>query len=267
MGYGGKWEDNESPTFHYEANSSEYATSLLRTKAIEWLGRDNVTGPASMGRPFFVYFAPHCPHTPSTPEHKYEEACEGVGSPRTPSYNFSADGFHELVRLQPPLSKADGILIDDLARRRCQCLMSVDDAHAALVESVKAARRHETTYWIISSDHGYNLGQHRIPSNKFLLYEHSLRIPMLVRGPGIAPGNNSVLGTNVDYAPTWLGLAGLPTPGCMDGRSLLPQLIPEENEALLPKPTRQHVVAERAALTGRPWRTTQFFQCTTARSE
>mgnify|MGYP002830095388 CR=1 FL=1 len=35
------------------------------------------------------------------------------------------------------------------------------------------------TYWFVSSDHGYNLGGHRLPSNKFLLYDHSLRIPMV----------------------------------------------------------------------------------------
>ena len=159
------WEDNESPAFQYKTNSSEYATSLLRAKAVEWIGRDNVTGAQAGGRPFFVYFAPHCPHTTSTPEHKYEDACAGVISPRTPSYNHTNEGFHELVRSQPPLTSSDAILIDDLARRRCQCLMSVDDAHASLVASVQKAGRWEQTYWMVSSDHGYNLGQQRIPSN------------------------------------------------------------------------------------------------------
>jgi len=113
---------------------------------------------------------------------------------------------------------------------------------------------------MVTSDHGYNLGQHRLPSNKFLLYDHAVRIPMVVRGPGVAAGNNSVLGTNVDYAPTWLGLAGIETPSCMDGRSLLSQLVPEANEGLLPPPTREHVRAERRGLRQRPWRDSVFFQ-------
>ena len=35
---------------------------------------------------------------------------------------------------------------------------------------------------------GYNLGHHRIPSNKFLLYDHATRIPGVIHGPGIKPG-------------------------------------------------------------------------------
>ena len=83
----------------------------------------------------------------------YRDECEGVTSPRIPNYNYTAPGFHELVARQPPLTHDDEILIDDLARRRCQCLMSVDDAHAAIVEATKALGVFEKTYFIISSDH------------------------------------------------------------------------------------------------------------------
>ena len=83
----------------------------------------------------------------------YRDECEGVTSPRIPNYNYTAPGFHELVARQPPLTHDDEILIDDLARRRCQCLMSVDDAHAGIVEATKALGVFEKTYFIISSDH------------------------------------------------------------------------------------------------------------------
>jgi arylsulfatase A-like enzyme len=53
----------------------------------------------------------------------------------------------------------------------------------------------------------YNLGHHRLPSNKFLLYDHSLRIPMLFSGPGITAGvEHAFFGTQVDLAPTMLGM-------------------------------------------------------------
>lgn len=58
--------------------------------------------------------------TPAVPDTKYEEACVGTTSPRNPAYNHSNDGFHELVARQPPLTDTDALLIDDLARRRCQ---------------------------------------------------------------------------------------------------------------------------------------------------
>tara|TARA_B110000208_G_scaffold47888_2_gene63402 strand:+ start:93 stop:1334 length:1242 start_codon:yes stop_codon:yes gene_type:complete len=256
-------QDNESPTFHTE-NKSAYATDFMMEKAIEWIKRDNVSGKAAAGRPFFVYFAPHCPHTPSIPATKYEEACVNVTSPRIPNYNYTNDGFHELVRFQPPLSHDDEILIDDLARRRCQTLLSVDDANAALVAAVKEVGAWDNTYWVISSDHGYNLGHHRIPSNKFLLYDHATRIPCVVRGPGIHGGPgvvNSVLGTNVDYASTWLAMAGIATPATFDGRSILTQLIPADADlSLLPGATREQLVKDRETLAAKPWRTEQFHQ-------
>jgi len=66
----------------------------------------------------------------------------------------------------------------------------------------------DNTYALLSSDHGYNLGHHMLPSNKFLLYDHSLRIPMVIMGPGITPNSsNAFLGTQVDLAPTMLGSA------------------------------------------------------------
>lgn len=102
--------------------------------------------------------------------------------------------------------------------------------------------RLENTYFLITSDHGYNLGQHRLPSNKFLLYDHSLRIPMLFKGPGIKPGSKvDFQGTNVDVAPTILGLAGIATPTEMDGKSIVPLLVKELSDA--PAATRAHVAA------------------------
>jgi N-acetylglucosamine-6-sulfatase len=103
---------------------------------------------------------------------------------------------------------------------RCVASSCVTLHCAAQKKAVKDVGRWNNTYFVVSSDHGYNLGHHRLPSNKFLLYEHATRIPGVVRGPGVQPGNNSVLGTNVDYAPTWLAMAGLPTPATWDGRSV-----------------------------------------------
>ena len=54
-----------------------------------------------------------------------------------------------------------------------------------------------------------------------MLYEHSLRIPMVVKGLGVPLGVRlPIMGTNVDDAPTWLALTDIDTPATMDGRQL-----------------------------------------------
>lgn len=88
------------------------------------------------------------------------------------------------------------------------------------------------------------LGHHRLPDNKFNAYEHTLRIPLLIRGPGITPaGVDHRLGTQVDFAPTFLSMAGAPHDPGMDGHSLLPQLVALQGtvSVALPPPTRRRL--------------------------
>jgi arylsulfatase A-like enzyme len=57
------------------------------------------------------------------------------------------------------------------------------------------------------------------------MYEPGLRVPLLIQGPGINAGNTpSQLVANIDLAPTFLDLAGVPVPSSMQGRSLVPLL-------------------------------------------
>ena len=61
--------------------------------------------------------------------------------------------------------------------------------------------------------------------DKRFMYEPSLRVPLIVRGPGVKPGAvTELFALNNDYAPTFLDLAGLPVPAAMQGRSLVPLL-------------------------------------------
>ena len=73
---------------------------------------------------------------------------------------------------------------------------------------------------------GFQLGEFNILIDKRQMYDHDIRIHLLARGPGIAPGSTFPYpGTQVDMAPTWLSLVGLPKPAHMDGKSITPLLI------------------------------------------
>ena len=69
-------------------------------------------------------------------------------------------------------------LTDGVFRNRWRALMSVDDGVAGIVAAVTELNLMSKTYFLVTSDHGWNLGQHRLPAGKHNVYDHSTRIPM-----------------------------------------------------------------------------------------
>merc|ERR1719223_2109773 len=96
------------------------------------------------------------------------------------------------------------------------------------------------TYFLFSSDHGYRFGQYRMPQGKWNSYDNDLRIPFVIRGPGIEPGVSfRQIASQVDTMPTILGLAGVPTPSTMDGRSIAHLLMTADNRTAIPAPVTE----------------------------
>jgi hypothetical protein len=92
------------------------------------------------------------------------------------------------------------------------------------VNALQRVGKLENTVLLFTSDNGYLLGQHRW-WGKVLVYEESIRVPLVIRVPGL-PGPRSItqLALNNDLAPTITALAGVSATRVMDGRSLLPLL-------------------------------------------
>lgn len=77
------------------------------------------------------------------------------------------------------------------------------------------------TVVVLTSDHGESLGERDCWGHGLNLYQESLHVPLLMRGPGIAPGIVEEPVQHLDLAPTLLDLVGIPIPTEMVGRSLL----------------------------------------------
>jgi arylsulfatase A-like enzyme len=106
-----------------------------------------------------------------------------------------------------------------------RCVASVDDSVGEVLKYLDDAGLAENTVVVYSSDQGFYLGEHGWYDKRWI-FEESLRTPLLVRWPGVVkPGStNKNLVSNLDFAESFLEMAGVDVPDDMQGRSLLPIL-------------------------------------------
>lgn len=104
-----------------------------------------------------------------------------------------------------------------------RCIRALDDGIGRLLDHLEATGLAENTIVIYSSDQGFFLGEHGWFDKRWM-YEESLRMPLIVHWPGVTkPGATSdALTQNLDFASTFLDLAGAAIPGDLQGHSLVP---------------------------------------------
>ena len=105
------------------------------------------------------------------------------------------------------------------------CVQSVDDSVGEMIDYLKAKGVYDDTLVIYTSDQGFFLGDHGLYDKRFIM-EETLKMPFLASCPSlIKPGSvNSDIITNVDFAPTFLELAGAAKPAEMQGDSFVSNL-------------------------------------------
>lgn len=103
------------------------------------------------------------------------------------------------------------------------CVKAVDENIGRLVTFLEDEGLAENTVIVCSSDQGFYLGEHGWFDKRWI-FEESLRTPLIVRWPGVTPpgGECSAIVSLLDFAQTFLDIAGVEIPGEMQGRSLVP---------------------------------------------
>jgi N-acetylglucosamine-6-sulfatase len=180
-----------------------------------------VRSSAAQPGPYFAYLTPIAPHSPFTPAKRHADVPVTV-PPVPASYNETdVSDKPAWVRQLEPVPAA---YWSNAQRGRARMLLAVDEMVERLVQTVAATGELDNTMFVLTSDNGYNLGEHR-RVGKLSAYEESMRLPLLVRGPGIPAGRTPWrLASGVDLAPTLADYAGVATPDYVDGRSLRPLL-------------------------------------------
>ncbi len=160
----------------------------------------------------------------------------------------------------------------------------IDDAVGEILGALDATGLADITTVAFTSDHGDVFGDHGLMLKHFCHYEGVIRVPLIVRSPGISPVRRDLLASSADIAPTLLELAQAPALPRAQGRSLVPAMhgdvrdwrtavLVEEDQPYgidgLPAPVRlRTVVTDALRLTeiaGQP--TPQLFDLTTDRRE
>ena len=231
--------------------AADYKTDVESRLAVDLISRQ-----AADPRPFFMWVAFLAPHsgnprdaddpsglaTPSpAARHKNRFANEPLPTP--PSLN-EADMSDKpaAMRNRPLLTPARLAAIRESYQQRLESLLAVDEAVAQIVNELTRIGKLDNTYIIFTSDNGFFHGEHRVAAGKVLLYEPSIRVPLLIRGPGIPTGQRrSQFVGNIDLAPTIVQATGAQPGRVTDGRSLIPfakdKLLQSGRDILLETPT------------------------------
>lgn len=194
--------------------------------------------------PFFIYFGFSHPHDPrnGTPELLYKYGAVNhtddkslpplnIKQPKLPLNYLSEHPFHhghpdlrDEVAVSGVWRNRDTATVRNELGREFACSENIDIQIGRVLDKLEKMGELNNTYIIYTSDHGIAIGRHGL-MGKQNLYEHTWRVPMIIKGPSISKGKR-VKG-NVylsDLLPTFCDLAGIEIPNTVEGKSFKPVL-------------------------------------------
>jgi N-acetylglucosamine-6-sulfatase len=227
--YGSETDDPDNPP-----DPSLYSTDVYTAKAVDFINRR-----APSSQPYFLwltYLAPHsggpnpagnhCAGT-AKPAPRHLHVFDSEPLPQPPSFN-EADisdkppGIQDRQLNDDPTAPANDI--DDITRfYRCRLdsLLAEDDGVEQIVNALRSTGELDNTLVIFTSDNGFMHGEHRVKSGKVVPYEESIRVPLMIRGPGFPSGRRvREMAINADWAPTILDATGAAAGRTEDGLPL-----------------------------------------------
>lgn len=180
-------------------------------------------------RPFFACVALTSPHDPRTPPAEFRALYPTKEIPLPanfrPEHGFDNGELHIRDEQLAPSPRDADTVREHLAGY--YGMISHHDAWLGrLLATLRETGADENTIVVYTSDHGLALGSHGL-LGKQNLYEHSIRVPLIMKGPGLPRGRPCAsLAYSFDLYATLCDLAGIAPPDDLDSRSLLPALLP-----------------------------------------
>ena len=236
----------------HDVQTHGYVTDLLNAKTIDFIRQKH-------SRPYFVYLSHKAMH-PETkqaadgtlsdpnasnfiPAPRHKNLYEGAKLPRRPNWNvppLDKPALQQKIAGLAPLGPETGST-DDSILNRLRMLASVDDGVGQILKTLADANQLDNTLIVVTGDHGYFYGEHGLSVERRLAYEESIRIPIVMRYPPLikAGAKPESLAQTIDFAPTFVELAGGTPLSQYQGRSLTPLM-----EGAAPADWRQSILVE-----------------------
>jgi arylsulfatase A-like enzyme len=226
-GVRGKYE----PAKLYEG---EYVDTLLTRKAVGWLKQERT-------KPFCIFLWFYAPHAPFYRPKDMVNDFNGVPIPKPATFDEDEKGYPGKPRAVADADDKIGyseVFTDDprsleeLVKNHYAGVQDNDRNVGAVWQELERQNIVNDTAVLLSSDHGFFLGEHHL-YDKRLMYEPSIRVPMMVSLPGRVRGGtkSDEMVLNLDLAPTLLEIAGVAVPGDMQGKSMMPLAEGKKNVA------------------------------------
>ena len=216
-----------------------YTTDIITDQAIGFMEKRD------KAKPFCLMYHHKAPHRNWQPDEKHAQMYDDADVPEPETFDDDWQNRASAARLSamsierhltkrdlkvPPPEGLEGQALKKWKYQRyikdyLRCVAAVDDNVGRVLEYLDKEGLTDDTLVVYTSDQGFFLGDHGWFDKRFM-YEESLRMPLLVRYPRLVkPGTMSdPMVLNLDFAATFLALAGVPIPGDMQGRSVVPLL-------------------------------------------
>ncbi len=198
-----------------------HSSDLFCDAAIDFLHAHDQT------QPFFMYISFMAPHDPRETHALYHDMYdpEMISPPENfmPEHPFDNGELRIRDEKLAPWPRTPA----EIRRHIAEYYAMITHADAQMARVLKALAetgQADNTLIVFAGDNGLALGQHGL-MGKQNLYDHSLRVPLVMRGPGIPQGRQSAAFCYLlDIYPTLCDLVDIPIPASVEGRSLVPAL-------------------------------------------
>lgn len=217
-GRGPAWESAD-------VDDETYADGKLAAKAIADLRRLK-----EGGRPFFMAIGFFKPHLPFVAPKRYWDLYDYEQIQLRETYRRPKDAPDAAIHAFGELRSYAGVpekgpLSPETARRLIHgyyaCVSYTDAMIGRILDELDRQKLTDNTIVVLWGDHGWNLGEHTLWC-KHCCFETSMRIPLIVRAPGVQKGTQTAgLTESIDLYPTLCELAELPVPDHCEGRSFV----------------------------------------------